>query len=215
MSTLDLEEQEQLAALKAWWRQYGGFLTAVVVVAAVAIAAWTIWTWYQRDQSIQASNSYEQLQKAARASDVKAVRDLTGNILEHYSRSVYAPMAALLAAKVHFQAGDLKTAKVQLQWAMDHARSREVKEISRLRLSVLLIDEGALEEASKLLDAKPAEGFTGLFGMVGGDLLVAQNKLPEARRMYKSALESASAGRLDPSMRELLQLKLDMMGESS
>lgn len=213
MSTLDLEEQEQLAALKTWWRQYGGFVTAVLAVAAFAITAWTVWTWYQRDQSIQASNSYEQLQKAARASDVKAVRDLTGNILEHHARNVYAPMAALLAAKVHFQAGDLKTAKVQLQWAMEHARSKEVKEISRLRLSVLLIDEGALEDASKLLDAKPVEGFAGLFGVVRGDLLVAQKKLPEARGMYKAALDSA--GRLDPSMRELLQLKLDMMGESS
>jgi len=213
MSTLDLEEQEQLAALKAWWSRYGGFVTAIVVVIAVAITTWTAWTWYQRDQSIQASNVYEQLQKAARASDVKAVQELVGNILEHYSSSAYAPMAALLAAKIHFQAGDLKTAKVQLQWAMEHARSKEVKEISRLRLSVLLIDEGSLEDASKLLGTKPMEGFSGLFGVVRGDLLVAQNKLSEARGTYKTALESV--GKLDPSIRELLQLKLDMLGESS
>jgi len=213
MSTLDLEEQEQLASLKAWWGQYGGFVTMIVAVIVVAITAWTAWTWYQRDQSIQASNVYEQLQKAARASDVKAVQEVTGNILEQYSRSAYAPMAALLAAKIHFQSGDLKTAKVQLQWAMEHARSKEVKEISRLRLSILLIDEGSLDDASKLLATKPAEGFSGLFGVVRGDLLVSQNKLSEARVAYKTALESV--GGLDPSIRELVQLKLDMLGESS
>jgi len=213
MSTLDLEEQEQLASLKAWWSQYGGFVTIVVAVIVVAITAWTVWTWYQRDQSIQASNIYEQLQKAARASDVKAVQELTGNILEQYSRSAYAPMAALLAAKIHFQSDDLKTAKVRLQWAMEHARSKEVKEISRLRLSILLIDEGSLEDASKLLATTPVEGFSGLFGVVRGDLLVSQNKLSEARGAYKTTLESV--GRLDPSIRELVQLKLDMLGESS
>jgi len=213
MSTLDLEEQEQLASLKAWWSQYGVFVTTFFAVIIVAIAAWTAWTWYQRDQSIQASNSYEQLQKAARASDVKSVQELTGNILERYPRSAYAPMAALLAAKIHFQSDDLKTAKVQLQWAMEYARSKEVREVSRLRLSILLIDEGALEDASTLIGTTPTEGFSGLFGVVRGDVLVAQNKLSEARGAYRTALESA--GKLDPGIRELLQLKLDMLGESS
>lgn len=213
MSTLDLEEQEQLASLKAWWSQYGGFVTAVIAVVTVAIAVWTAWTWYQRDQSMQASNIYEQLQKAARANDVKAVQQLTGNILEHYSRTAYAPMAALLAAKIHFLSGDLKTARVQLQWAVEHARSKEIKEISRLRLSILLIDAGALDDAEKLLGPTPTEGFSGLFGVARGDLLVAQKKPSEARGAYKSALESV--GRLDPAIRELLQLKLDMLGESS
>ena len=122
-------------------------------------------------------------------------------------------MAALLAAKVKFQSGDIRTAKAQLQWAMEHARSQEIKEISRLRLSVMLIDEGLLEDASKLLEAKPAEGFAGLFGAVRGDLLVVQKKPVQARAAYKAALESS--GRLDPAMRELLQLKIDSLGDSS
>jgi streptogramin lyase len=36
---LDLEEQEQVAELKAWWQQYGSLVVAAITAAAVAIAA--------------------------------------------------------------------------------------------------------------------------------------------------------------------------------
>jgi len=71
--------------------------------------------WYQRSQSAQAAVLYDTLQKAARANDLKATRETAGAILENFPRSAYAPLAALVSAKVHFQAGDLKTARAQLQ----------------------------------------------------------------------------------------------------
>ena len=37
----DLEEQEQIATLKAWWNQYGNLVTWVLIGALGAFAAWT------------------------------------------------------------------------------------------------------------------------------------------------------------------------------
>ena len=95
MSTYDLEEQEQLATLKAWWKDNGGLVVTGLAIILVLISAWNGWNWYQRSQSASAATMYEQLQHAARTNDVKAVRDTAGAILEQYPRTAYAPLAAL------------------------------------------------------------------------------------------------------------------------
>ena len=66
MSTYDLEEQEQLASLKAWWKDNGGLIVAILAAILVVITAWNGWSWYQRSQSASAGAMYEQLQRAAR-----------------------------------------------------------------------------------------------------------------------------------------------------
>ena len=53
-SHLDLEEQEQLDQVKAFWQQYGNLVTWLLVIALGAYAAWNGWNWYQRDQATKA-----------------------------------------------------------------------------------------------------------------------------------------------------------------
>ena len=211
MSTYDLEEQEQLATLKAWWKQYGGLILAFVTLACVILAAWNGWNWYQRNQSAKAASLFEQMQKISRGADLKAVKDAAGIILEDYPRTNYAAMAALISAKAHFQAGDLKTARAQLEWVVGNARAAEIQAVARLRLASVLVDDNQASEAIKLLEAKAVEGFEGLYAAGRGDAFVAQKRYGEAKSAYKSALE---AKKLDQGMRELVQIKLDALGDS-
>jgi len=207
MSSYDLEEQEQLAALKAWWKEHGGGVALAAILVASAIAAWNGWTWYQRSQAAEAAALYDTLQKAARANDLKATRDTAGSILENYPRSTYAPLAALVSAKVVFQAGDLKTARAQLQWVVEHAKSEEMRSIAALRLSSVLLDDKDPDAALKALEAKPHTGFESLYAAQRGDILMVQGKRAEARKAYEAALEKAEAGPL----REGLRLKLEAL----
>ena len=209
MSTYDLEEQEQLAALKAWWKEHGGAILLGATVVLAAIAAWNGWTWYQRSQSAQGAVLYDTLQKAARANDLKATRETAGAILENFPRSAYAPLAALISAKVHFQAGDLKTARAQLQWVIEHAGSDEIRAIATLRLASVLLDDNEPDAALKILEAKPPPGFEALYASLRGDILVTQKKRSEARAAYKAALEKAEAG----ALRDALRLKLEALGD--
>jgi len=213
MSTYDLEEQEQIAALKAWWRQYGNLVVAVVVGVALAVSAVIGWRAYQASQAGQASTIYSELRKAAGTRDVKKVRDLAGAILEQYPGSAYAPLAAFVSAKAHFESGDLKTARAQLEWVIEKARDPEYQSIARLRLANVLIDEKDYDGALKGLEAKPEPSFEGRFAETRGDIYAAQGKRSDARAAYKSALEKTRLK--DVGSRELLQLKLDMLGEGS
>jgi predicted negative regulator of RcsB-dependent stress response len=209
MSAYDLEEQEQLAELKAWWKERGGSVALGAMLVAGAIAAWNGWGWYQRSQSAQAAVLYDTLQKAARANDLKATRETAGAILENYPRSAYAPLAALVSAKVQFQAGDLKTARAQLQWVVEHAKSDEIRSIAALRLASVLLDEKEPDAALKVLEARPHPGFEALYAAQRGDILATQKKRSEARAAYKAALDKAGAG----ALRETLRLKLEALGE--
>src|SRR2546423_14100607 len=149
MATYDLEEQEQLAAWRAWWKDHGGAIILGAILVCAVIGAWTGWTWYQRSQAAQAAVLYDTLQKAARANDLKTARETAGAILENFPRSAYAPLAALVSAKVQFQAGDLKTARAQLQWAIEHTGSDEIRAIATLRLASVLLDDNEPDAALK------------------------------------------------------------------
>ncbi|TMG77993.1 MAG: tetratricopeptide repeat protein [Betaproteobacteria bacterium] len=208
MSAYDLEEQEQLAELKAWWKEHGGTVILGATLALAAFGAWNGWTWYQRSQAAQAAALYDTLQKAARASDLKATRDTAGAILENFPRTAYAPLAALVSAKVQFQAGDLKTARAQLEWVVEHARNDQIRSIATLRLASVLLDDKEPDAALKVLEAKPHPGFEALYAMQRGDILASQSKRSEARAAYQAALEKAQPG----AVRETLRLKLDALG---
>jgi predicted negative regulator of RcsB-dependent stress response len=209
MATYDLEEQEQLAAFKAWWKEHGGAIMLGAALVLAAIGAWNAWTWYQRSQAAQAAVLYDTLQKAARANDLKTTRETAGAILENFPRSAYAPLAALVSAKVQFQAGDLKTARAQLQWTIEHATSDEIRAIATLRLASVLLDDKEPDAALKILQAKPRPGFEALYASQRGDILATQKKRSEARAAYKAALEKAEAG----TLRDALRLKLEALGD--
>jgi predicted negative regulator of RcsB-dependent stress response len=210
MSTLDLEEQEQLAALKAWWNEYGNLVSLGASLILLAIAAWYGWNGYRNSRALEAASLYETLQKAARANDLKATRDASGMILENFSGTAYGPLAALVSARVHFQSGDLKTAKAQLQWVTENSANEELKSVARLRLANVLLDEAAPEDALKVLSAKPSPGFEALFEALRGDIQLIQKKPAEARTAYRAAIEKAGKG--DAGLSEQLRRKIDALG---
>jgi len=211
MSTYDLEEQEQLAELKVFWKQYGNLIVLAVGAALAVFAGYRIWVWYQGSQSAHASVVYGELLKAASANDVKKVRDLSGALIEQYPRSAYAPLGAFVSAKVHFGTGDVKTARAQLSWAAENARDPGVQALARVRLANVLLDEKAYDEALKALGVKPEAAFEPLFEDLRGDVLVAQGKRVEAKAAYSAALAKLKPG--DDAARELIQLKLDGLGD--
>lgn len=210
LQNLDLEEQEQLAELKAWWKQYGNLVLLAIIAASLAVAGWGGWGWYQRNQAAQASALYDTLAKAVGAGDAKALRDAGGALTEGYPRTLYASMGALAAARFHFDRNELKSAKAQLQWVLERSPSEEYREIARLRLAHVLLDEKAYDEALKMLEAKPLDAYAAQVAALRGDVLLAKNQPAEAKAAYRLALEKA--GGQGGAFRESVQLRLDALG---
>ena len=225
MAAYDLEEQEQLAEIKAWWKQHGNLLINVLTAGALAVLAWQGWNWYQRNQAGQASMVYHVLQKAVQDKDTQRVKAASGELLEKFGGSNYAPLAALTASKAMIDAGDAKTAKAQLQWAVANGKD-EVRDLARLRLATLLLDEKAYDEALKQLDGSVTPAFEARFVDSRGDVLAAQGKRDEALKGYQAALaklaeidKTAKGGstqswqlQSNAVYREIIQQKIDALG---
>ena len=212
MAHYDLEEQEQIDTLKTWWKMYGNLVTGLVMAASLAVVGWQGWNWYQGGQSAKAAAIYGVLEQAAAAGDAQKVKAAAGELAEKFGRTAYASLGAMVAAKQSFDAGDLKTAKTQLIWVTENGKN-EVRDLARLRLAAVQLDEQAYDEALKQLEAAHAAAFDARFLELKGDVLTAQGKKAEARTAYKSALEKMAD---KPSAsRELLQQKLDSLGEAA
>lgn len=224
MANYDLEEQEQLAEIKTWWKQYGNQLINVLLGAALLALAWQGWNWYQRSQASQASMVYHVLQNAVAEKDSARIKAASGELLEKYSGSTYAALGALTAAKSFVEADDVKTAKAQLAWVVEHGKD-ELRDLARLRLAVVLLDEKSYDEALKTIDVTPAPAFAARFSDTRGDILAAQGKRADARAAYQAALnqiaeadKSGAEGRQGwqtqsaVMQRELVRQKLDAQG---
>jgi predicted negative regulator of RcsB-dependent stress response len=208
------DEQESIESVKAWWARWGNSTTWVLLVAVIAAACWNGWNWWQRHQAAEAAALYGRLQEVTGAAGDKLDRAtltrIAADMEDKYSGTAYAQMSALAAAKSLYQAGDTAGAKAQLQWAADHAKDDEFRQIAKLRLAALLLDEKAYDAGLALLQQPESDAFKGVVADSRGDLLAAQGKHDDARAAYKLALDALPKN--DISTRQLIQFKLDALG---
>jgi predicted negative regulator of RcsB-dependent stress response len=209
MAVYDLEEQEKLDDLKAWWEQNSKYVSAAVLVVALVVIGVQGWRWYQRTQAEQASVLYQAVSQAARANDVSKAKEPASQIVDRFARTAYAPRAALLYAKMLYDSGDKAGARAQLQWVVDHASGDELKAIALFRLAQAMLDEKQYDDALKTLDVKTDDAFAGLFADLKGDILAAAGKSAEAKSAYETAL-----AKIDPKSpyRAFVQVKFDALG---
>lgn len=219
MAHYDLEEQEQIDSIRTWWKMYGNLITGVVTAAAIGVVGWQGWNWYQRSQAAQASAIYGVLEQAVATRDSQKAKAAAGELAEKFGRTTYAPLGALMAAKLSFEGGDLKTAQAQLTWAAENGKD-ELKDVARLRLAAVLLDEKTYDEALKQLDSAHAPAFDARFAELKGDVLAAQGKKAEAKAAYQAAIakleakggQAAGGDKPRGPYRDLLEQKLDSLG---
>jgi predicted negative regulator of RcsB-dependent stress response len=209
MAVYDLEEQEKLDDLKAWWEQNSKYVSAAVVVVALVVIGVQGWRWYQRTQAEQASVLYQAVSQAAKTGDAAKAKEPASQIVERFAGTAYAPRAALLYAKLLYDGGDKAGAKAQLQWVADHASEDDLKTIARFRLAQALLDDKQYDDALRTLDVRTDDAFTGVFADLRGDILASAGKNAEAKTAYQIAL-----AKIDPKSpyRAFVQVKFDALG---
>jgi predicted negative regulator of RcsB-dependent stress response len=188
MAVYDLEEQEQIAVLRGWWKQYGGWATGILLVVALGWLGWYGWQTYQKSQNAEASRLFLVLQQASAQQDTSRVKQAAGELVNQYPRSQFSVLGALLAANALDAAGDVKSAEAQLTWVADNGKDA-LRGIARLRLAGIQMDQKNAEGALKMLSDKPPAGFAARYDAARGDAYVAQGQTMEARASYDAALK--------------------------
>lgn len=212
MATYNLEDQEKIDSLKSWWDTYGTWTVIIVSVFIASFAGSQGWKYYQQQQRMQAADLYVLLQQVQQSEDVMKINDAAYLLMEGYPSSGYAPRAALIAARANVDAGEIKKAKENLQWVLNNAKEIELKDLVRLRLASLLLDEKNYNEALKTLDTRHSEAFAGLYADLKGDIYVAAGQNQEAQLAYQAAIDLLGT---NSNYYNIVQMKLDALGEVS
>jgi len=198
-------EEEQVAALKDWWKANGSSVISGVVIAAITIGGWNFWQSYQKDKINTASDMYEQLLQADTAGKVALVDKIASKLNTEFSSTAYDAYALLFQAKEKVKQNDLSAAQAIFEQAMTATDDAEIKHVARTRLIRVLLAKKEYEQGLQMIadvDQSSLSGFAGIYEELKGDLYVAMGQIGEARTAYQLALQ---AGQSSP----LLQFKLD------
>lgn len=206
---LDLEEQEQLDQLKAFWKQYGNLITWALTLVLAGFAAWNGWNWWQREQAVKAAAMFDELQKAADAGDAAKTAGIFNDLKERFGGTAFAQQGGLITAKVQAEKGQADAAATSLGWVAEQAKEGEYQTVARLRLAGLLADQKKYDEALKQLDGATAKEFEALVADRRGDILLAQGKTEEAKTAFRKAWDTMDAG---IQYRRLIDAKLTALG---
>jgi predicted negative regulator of RcsB-dependent stress response len=208
MAVYDLEEQEKIDDLKAFWKRWGNAISMAIIAVSLVYVGIQGWRWYTAKQAEEAAVLYAAVAAGVRSNDVPKARDAMGQLADRFASTGYAPRAGLLYAKLAWEQGDKAGAKSQLQWVIDRASEDELKQVARYRLAEVLLDEKQYDAALATLDAKHSEPFAGLYADLRGDVLATAGRHAEAKTAYQTAL-----GKLDAKSpyRNYVQVKLDAL----
>jgi len=189
-------EEEQVEALKRWWRDNGRSTVIAVLLAAALGLGWQAWQRSREASAAEASLRYQALLEALDAQELAALDDSVQSDADPRARaeelrsghggSVYGKLAAMHLARLAVRDGDLEEAEKQLRWATDKAPA-ELAAVARLRLARVVASMGETDEALALL-AEGADGeLSAAYAQARGDVLLEAGRDDEALDAYREA----------------------------
>ena len=192
-------EEEQVDKLKKWWDSNGKQIIAGAVLGLAGIFGWNYYVDYQDSQALNARALY--LSYASDSANIGAYDKL----IKDHSSSSYADQGTLIMAKYLFDAGNYSLALD----AIEPLLSREdsvIASTAALRTASLYLELGQHQEALNVLNLENANGFSGLFYNLAGDIYLDLGNSEEARNNYALAIENVTE---NSSLSQLIQIKLD------
>ncbi|MEN9374580.1 MAG: hypothetical protein RIR79_2132 [Pseudomonadota bacterium] len=208
-NTLDLEEQEQLDELKHFWSKHGNWISWLLIVILGSLAAWNGYQWWQKNQGMQASAMFDEVEKVIKTGDSSKIDRAFSDMKERFPRAYTTQQVALSVAKNHYEAKKIEESKAALKWLIDSGTDSGLVSIARLRMSAILVDAKAYDDALSVLATGVAQEFSALVADRRGDIYILQGKKSEARTQYQNAYKAFGD---QSDYRRLVTFKLNALG---
>lgn len=196
-------DEEKGEEIKQWWRDNGRSVILGCIIGATVLIGARFWVSNQQTQAVNASIAYQQVVISLNEDKLSVAEDKTQQLFSEFASTPYAVFAAFEMAA---RSDDLASAQSYLEWVLTNADLTAHKELARLRLARLLLNEEKYEQSMALIDQSESKAFSSLLAELRGDIFVAQSLPAEAQVEYKNAMLDLIQG--EPR-RQILQVKLD------
>ena len=200
MELYDSEEQ-QVEALKEWWKENGKAVLLGVVIGLGGIFGWRYYQNTHIEKQEVSSQNYNQVMAALNQQGVDAESDVQSFINAH-NQSEYAIFAAMNLAKAQAQKGQLEEALAQLTWAKSNTKDKALKSILHYRSARLLSAQQQWDNALAELNQVDDKAWSGRVSELKGDILLSKGDEAGAYNAYTQAQQSGDAS-------QILAMKLD------
>jgi predicted negative regulator of RcsB-dependent stress response len=204
-----MTDDEQLEIVKRNIKEYGVWIVGGVILGVAGLLGWRYYESYQNTQALTAAGKFGEMTTAMQANDFAKSRSIADGIIKDFPNSPYADQAQFALAGIAVDGGKSADAVAPLTQVMTNAKDTDLRQIARLRLARVYIDQGKPDDAIKLLAEGTPGGFAGRYHEVRGDALNAKKDTAGAIAEYKAALSANDAG--DGS---LLELKITDLGSN-
>lgn len=203
-------EEQQVEALKKWWKDNGTSLLVGLLVGVSGLFGWRYYVDQAHYHAVQASDLYMQVMQSATLNmvDDKTI-DLNNTLINEFSDTPYAALSSLALAKSEYEKGNVDTAVAQLELAVKHASDDVIKQIANLRLAKVYIEQAKYDQALTLLSMSHAAAYEAQYEELKGDLYMAKGELVLARTAYDKAIDLSGA-----AASKWLKLKRQNLGAS-
>lgn len=206
-------EEEQIAAIKNWWKENGRSTVLGIVLAVTAVVSWQYWQHFKQTNAEQASALYQNFIASAATQagqplsdeNRKSAEHLAKQLKEEFSGSVYAQYVSLWLAKSSVEQGDYSTAKTELNWVLEQEPDAGTKAVVDLRMARILLQEESYDQALSFVADTSSENFKSQYLEVKGDILAAKGDTAGAHKAYQAAIDAVETPRLNP----ILEMKRD------
>ncbi len=203
-----MNEQEQVELIKNFWKRYGNWVLGLFVIIAFGLSGYQYWQHRQEQSLNQASEMYLSLVNSANQKDMVNLTAKAKFLMQNNSSSSYAGLSALILASAEIAQDNLSNASADLEWILVHQKNQDLKDIARVRLARINLEQGEPQDAIKILSPVSQTYFID-FQMTLGDAYVLLGQNDQAALAYQAALDQGKKiSDQDPSVLNLIQMKL-------
>jgi len=197
-------EEQQVDAIKQWWKDNGNTLVIGAVVGLAGLWGWRFYNDSVVEGQEKASQAYNDMLVQFEAQGSEADLDKVQSFISENSSSNYAILASLLLAKEAVVKKDYALAKTQLVQLQGQNKYAPLNPLINLRLARVEVELSQFSDALATLALISEEGFIAKAEQVKGTVYLKQGDVNNARIAFQAAID-ASKGRIDP----ILQLQFD------
>lgn len=186
-------EEEQIDAIKRWWKENGRSIILGFVLGIGGIGGFRYWQANVDEQAKVASTSFEEV-VALSANDKKVFLDKVADVESMHSGKSYADLTAFVAAKKLVDLKDYNAAKQQLQWVVKNSAHDGFIHIAKIRLVKVMLQLKENTDALNLIKDSKAKGFESTYAELRGDVYSVLGIYTKAKAEYQLALNKINPG---------------------
>jgi len=202
-------EEQQVEAIKGWWKKNGNTL---VISAVVGLAG--LWGWRYYNESVttaheSTSQAFSEMQTKFAAETGEKDLQVISDFVAENNDNTYGLLASLLLAKEAVEQHKYDLAKTQLQQAQKQNSYKPLNPVINLRLARVESELGDNDAALATLALITEKPFLARAEQLKGNVYLQMGDQDKARSAFQDAINN-SQGRVDP----VLQLQADDLGLS-